>query len=269
MERNGKNHGMVRVAAMPKPACKAPAAPPIAKAPAKPTNHPKFTGKICRGARGKESRSIPESKSRDKAKGAWKLKSLDVLLNYRLVDWRLVDAGAVADDDGEEGRRHHLSATEMVEKLYANCNTFHESLTMEEEEERDFEEEEEEEEERDVEEEKESNGGDEERDETHGDAVAGVSREFAEGEEWFLVEKREEKNLTRSDMNNVPQEASNAYGIEQLNITIQEAAVTVADKNLGCFSIGRSMYRVRLAQSVMLECKPLLQCTGFPVAFGR
>ncbi|XP_042397417.1 uncharacterized protein LOC121987749 [Zingiber officinale] len=180
MERNGKNHGMVRVTSIAKPASKAAAAPPIAKATAKPTNHPKFTGKICRGARGKESRSIPESKSRDKAKGARKLKSLDVLLNHRLVAWRLVDAGAVADDDGEEGRRHHLSATEMVEKLYANCNTFHESLTMEEEEE--------EEEERDVEEEKESNGGDEERDETHGDAVAGVSWEFAEGEEWFLVE---------------------------------------------------------------------------------
>lgn len=179
---------MVRVTAIAKPASKAlPSGPPIAgrfaKAPAKHTNDSKFTGKFRRGARGRESRSIPESKSRDKAKGAWKLKSCDVLLNHRLVAWRLVDAGT-ANDEEEEGRRRRLSATEMVEKLYANCNTFNESSTMEEEEE-----EGEQEAERDVEAEKEFNGGDEERDETDGDAVAGVSRECAEAEGWILVEE--------------------------------------------------------------------------------
>lgn len=43
----------------------------------------------------------------------------------------------------------------------------------------------------------------------------------------------------RSDMNNV---LSQFYGNEQLNITIQAAALTVANKDLGCFSISRWVY---------------------------
>lgn len=183
MERNGKKHGMVRLTAI----AKTPAAPPIAKAPTKPANHSKLTGTCRRDARGKESRSIPESKSRDKAKGAWKLKSCDVLLNHRLVAWRVVVASAGDDDEeGRRRRRRHLSATEMVEKLYANCNTLHESLTMEEDEEE--EDDDEQEAEHDIEAEKEFNGGDEET-EMNFHAVAGVSRECAEGEEWLLVNR--------------------------------------------------------------------------------
>ncbi|WOL14361.1 hypothetical protein Cni_G23141 [Canna indica] len=130
MKREGKQHGMVRSSSVlpaelgPRPNSKVLnllAAPPtagvFARAPAKPTNHSKYTAK-CRRAKCRDCHSAPASKSRDKAKGAHKLRSCDVLLNHRLVSWRVV-----VDEDGEDGRRFvnckAFSASEMLDHLCA------------------------------------------------------------------------------------------------------------------------------------------------------
>ncbi|KAL0331906.1 UNVERIFIED_CONTAM: hypothetical protein Scaly_2092100 [Sesamum calycinum] len=105
MKREGRQHGMVRNYLIqsnpldPRPRRRTlneltspPTAGLFTKVSTKPTNHSKFTGKcgrpMCRGCH-----SHPVSKSRDKAKGAQKIKSAsDVVSNYRLITWRVVDA---------------------------------------------------------------------------------------------------------------------------------------------------------------------------------
>ncbi|KAL2240595.1 UNVERIFIED_CONTAM: Cystinosin [Sesamum indicum] len=105
MKREGRQHGMVRnypvlsTPLEPRPRRRIlneltspPTADLFTKVSTKPTNHSKFTGKcgrpMCRGCH-----SHPVSKSRDKAKGAQKIKSAsDVVSNYRLITWRVVDA---------------------------------------------------------------------------------------------------------------------------------------------------------------------------------
>ncbi|XP_020571909.1 uncharacterized protein LOC110018812 [Phalaenopsis equestris] len=74
------------------------------KAPSRPSNRSKQTVK-CQRPRCAECHSLPMSKSRDKAKGAHKLKSCNVKLNHKLVSWRVVDdrrwpkfSGASASD---------------------------------------------------------------------------------------------------------------------------------------------------------------------------
>ncbi|XP_073013834.1 uncharacterized protein [Typha latifolia] len=82
----------------------------------KPTNSSKFTGK-CRKARCRSCHYHPVSKSRDKAKGEYKLKSCDVALNHRLVSWRVVDEGSTlsgncryddADEEEEDDNDHDI-----------------------------------------------------------------------------------------------------------------------------------------------------------------
>ncbi|KAL0344075.1 UNVERIFIED_CONTAM: hypothetical protein Sangu_1294900 [Sesamum angustifolium] len=105
MKREGRQHGMVRNYLIqsnpldPRPRRRTlneltspPTAGLFTKVSTKPTNHSKFTGKcgrpMCRGCH-----SHPVSKSRDKAKGAQKIKAAsDVVSNYRLITWRVVDA---------------------------------------------------------------------------------------------------------------------------------------------------------------------------------
>jgi hypothetical protein len=60
----------------------------------KPTNGSRFTGK-CKKPRCKSCHYHPVTKSKDKTKGSYKLKSCDVALNHRLVSWRVV-----GDDSG-------------------------------------------------------------------------------------------------------------------------------------------------------------------------
>jgi hypothetical protein len=55
----------------------------------KPTNGSRFTGK-CKKPRCKSCHYHPVTKSKDKAKGSYKLKSCDVALNHKLVSWRIV-----------------------------------------------------------------------------------------------------------------------------------------------------------------------------------
>ncbi|KAM0940794.1 hypothetical protein DsansV1_C18g0154011 [Dioscorea sansibarensis] len=76
----------------------------------KPTNHSKYTGK-CRKARCLECHSHPVTKSRDKAKGAYKLKSCNVLMNHKLVSWRII-AG-----NGNALKHSGISASEMLRQL--------------------------------------------------------------------------------------------------------------------------------------------------------
>jgi hypothetical protein len=55
----------------------------------KPANGSRFTGK-CKKPRCKSCHYHPVTKSKDKTKGSYKLKSCDVALNHRLVSWRVV-----------------------------------------------------------------------------------------------------------------------------------------------------------------------------------
>ncbi|CAL9764538.1 unnamed protein product, partial [Musa acuminata subsp. burmannicoides] len=126
MRREGRQHGMVRSSAIlpaesdPRPnnarvpnhVGAPPAAGFFAKAPSRPTNHSKCTAR-CRRERCKDCHFSPVSKSRDKAKGAHKLRSCDVVLNHRLVLWRVVDGGRLLSS-------RKISASEIVDHLYAS-----------------------------------------------------------------------------------------------------------------------------------------------------
>ncbi|URD92888.1 hypothetical protein MUK42_01930, partial [Musa troglodytarum] len=126
MKREGRQHGIVRSSAIlpqefnPRPNSKivncvgAPTTTRFfTKAPSKPTNHSKCTSK-CRTARCKGCHSNPMSKSRDKAKGAYKLKSCDVVLNHQLVAWRVVN------NSGSLLNYKVASASETLDHLYAD-----------------------------------------------------------------------------------------------------------------------------------------------------
>ncbi|KAH6758563.1 histone-lysine N-methyltransferase trithorax-like protein [Perilla frutescens var. hirtella] len=99
MKRQGRQHGMVRT--YPEPPRKQrslnevrspPTAGLFAKVSSKPTNHSKFTGK-CGRSKCYDCHIHPASKSKDKVKGAQKIRSsLDVVSNYRLITWRVVDS---------------------------------------------------------------------------------------------------------------------------------------------------------------------------------
>jgi hypothetical protein len=57
----------------------------------KPTNHSKYTGK-CGRPRCVSCHFQPVGKAKEKSKGTQKLRSSDVVTNYRLVTWRVVDS---------------------------------------------------------------------------------------------------------------------------------------------------------------------------------
>ncbi|KAL6619987.1 hypothetical protein ACP70R_035126 [Stipagrostis hirtigluma subsp. patula] len=91
------------------------------KAPAKPTNASRSTGK-CRRPRCAGCHLHPVAKARDKAKGAHKLRACDVALNHRLVSWRVVDggpAGGVRDYKG-------ASASAVLAYLAGSGHSWHE-----------------------------------------------------------------------------------------------------------------------------------------------
>ncbi|KAH0450398.1 hypothetical protein IEQ34_021090 [Dendrobium chrysotoxum] len=96
MKREGRQHGvlMVRSPSLHLTDCSATfdTGRFYAKAPSKPGSHSKQTGK-CRRPRCTECHSLPASKSKDKAKGAHKLRSCNVKLNHKLVSWRVVNGG--------------------------------------------------------------------------------------------------------------------------------------------------------------------------------
>ncbi|KAL3526134.1 hypothetical protein ACH5RR_014506 [Cinchona calisaya] len=101
MKREGRQHGMVQTY----PIISSPWTLPrrtnrlqspstagtFTKVLQKPTNHSKFTGK-CGRPRCASCHVHPACKAKDKTKGTQKLKSCDVVTNYRLVTWRVVDA---------------------------------------------------------------------------------------------------------------------------------------------------------------------------------
>ncbi|EEF35425.1 uncharacterized protein LOC8260322 [Ricinus communis] len=103
MKREGRQHGMVRTCRIlpspwnPRPDSRfinrfdsPPTAGLFTKVLPRPTNHSKFTGK-CGKPRCNGCHMHPSCKSKDKTKGTQKLKSHDVLSNYRLMSWRVVD----------------------------------------------------------------------------------------------------------------------------------------------------------------------------------
>ncbi|XVE67784.1 hypothetical protein DITRI_Ditri09bG0016000 [Diplodiscus trichospermus] len=103
MKREGRQHGMVRTYQIlpspwnPRPESRVvqrfdspPTAGLFAKVPVNPTNHSKFTGR-CGRPRCLGCHMHPACKSKDKTKGAHKLRSNDIVTDYRLITWRVVD----------------------------------------------------------------------------------------------------------------------------------------------------------------------------------
>lgn len=86
---------------------------PFTKVPQKPTNRSKFTGK-CGRPRCASCHLHPAGKAKDKTKGTHKLKSCDVVTNYRLVTWRVVDARPGFNFTG-------FSATGILDHLANDC----------------------------------------------------------------------------------------------------------------------------------------------------
>ncbi|CAL9184422.1 unnamed protein product [Musa hybrid cultivar] len=126
MKREGRQHGIVRSSTIlpqefnPRRKSKivncvgaSPTTRFFTKAPSKPHNHSKCTSK-CRTARCKGCHSNPMSKSGDKAKGAYKLKSCDVVLNHQLVAWRVVNNSTSLPN------YKVASASETLNHLYAD-----------------------------------------------------------------------------------------------------------------------------------------------------
>ncbi|XP_031406237.1 uncharacterized protein LOC116214889 [Punica granatum] len=122
MKREGRQHGMVRTSRVLPPPYNPregsrlinrldspPTAGLFAKVSSKPTNHSKFTSKCCK-ARCTECHMGPIQKSKDKTKGAQKLKSNDVVSSHRLITWRVVDGRHGSNFAG-------LSATGLLDHL--------------------------------------------------------------------------------------------------------------------------------------------------------
>ncbi|KAL6624756.1 hypothetical protein ACP70R_032077 [Stipagrostis hirtigluma subsp. patula] len=91
------------------------------KAPAKPTNASRSTGK-CRRPRCAGCHLHPVAKARDKAKGAHKLRACDVALNHRLVSWRVVDGGGAGGARDYKG----ASASAVLAYLAGSGHSWHE-----------------------------------------------------------------------------------------------------------------------------------------------
>ncbi|CAM0957218.1 unnamed protein product [Alopecurus aequalis] len=131
MKREGFQHGAVRVnrnkllrIADGDAARAAAGSGAYARAPSKPTNASRSTGK-CRRPRCGGCHEHPVTKARDKAKGAHKLRACDVALNHRLVSWRVVDgAGACASGTGIPDYKG-ASASAVLAYL-AGGNSWHE-----------------------------------------------------------------------------------------------------------------------------------------------
>ncbi|CAN6342694.1 unnamed protein product [Urochloa humidicola] len=96
----------------------------LGKAPAKPTNASKATGK-CRRPRCAGCHYHPVTKARDKAKGAHKLHACDVALNHRLVSWRVVDGGGAGRSSGIPDYKG-TSASSLLAYLAGSGSSWHE-----------------------------------------------------------------------------------------------------------------------------------------------
>ncbi|KAF5746921.1 hypothetical protein HS088_TW06G01097 [Tripterygium wilfordii] len=126
MKREGRQHGMVRTfRVLPDPLNPRPYSrlvnkldcPPTAgsftKVRPKPTNHSKFTGK-CGKPRCTECHLHPATKSKEKTKGTQKVKSSDVVSNYRLKSWRAVNGRPGFNISGSSATRilDHLDSSD-------------------------------------------------------------------------------------------------------------------------------------------------------------
>ncbi|KAK9272908.1 hypothetical protein L1049_003287 [Liquidambar formosana] len=127
MKREGRQHGLVRTnRILPSPFNarsesrfvnkfdSPPTAGLFTKVQSKPTNHSKFTGK-CNRPRCTGCHVHPACKSKDKAKGTQKLRSCDVVANYKLITWRVVDGRPGLNFDG-------VSATGILD--YMGCHDY-------------------------------------------------------------------------------------------------------------------------------------------------
>ncbi|KAG8384912.1 hypothetical protein BUALT_Bualt04G0167500 [Buddleja alternifolia] len=133
MKREGRQHGMVRTYSFmsapwnPRPnrgnlneLISPPTAGLFTKVSTKPTNHSKFTGKcgrpMCRGCH-----DHPACKSKDKVKGAHKIKSSShVGPDYNLVTWRVVNArpGLKFSGLSATGALDYLAGDDYVDRDY-------------------------------------------------------------------------------------------------------------------------------------------------------
>ncbi|CAN6464229.1 unnamed protein product [Victoria cruziana] len=132
MRREGKQHGVVRSCLLLSPNAHVvnkldslPTAGIFQKVSRKPTNHSKFTG-VCRRPRCPGCHACPAGKSREKAKGGYKLKSNDVASNHRLAAWKAVDKHRGSNYIG-------LSAAQALECLWGELDEYGRDESMMEE----------------------------------------------------------------------------------------------------------------------------------------
>ncbi|KAL3813853.1 hypothetical protein ACJIZ3_015121 [Penstemon smallii] len=148
MKREGRQHGMVRTYPImsaqlnPRPNPRnlnELSSPPTAglfnKVSRKPTNHSKFTGK-CGRAMCRDCHIHPACKSKDKVKGALKIKSSsDVVSNHKLISWRIVDAksGFRVSEFSATGMLDYLTSADYMDHDYeVDCTNDTETIKVEE-----------------------------------------------------------------------------------------------------------------------------------------
>lgn len=139
MKREGRQHGVVQTyPILPLPWSSSsgeqprrinklqsvPTAGLFTKVSQKPTNHSKFTGK-CGRPRCISCHIHPCCKSKEKTKGTQKLRSRDVITNFRLVTWRAVDTRPGLKFSG-------FSASEILDHLGSDYIIDHEDEIEEE-----------------------------------------------------------------------------------------------------------------------------------------
>lgn len=134
MKREGRQHGLVQTyPIIPSPwnpkSCDSrrinklntpPTAGLFTKVSQKPTNHSKFTGK-CGRPRCSSCHIHPAGKAKEKTKGTKKVRSCDVVTNYRLVTWRVMDAKPGLKISG-------CSATGILDHLANDYADFEDSI---------------------------------------------------------------------------------------------------------------------------------------------
>ncbi|GAA0167954.1 hypothetical protein LIER_43804 [Lithospermum erythrorhizon] len=124
MKREGRQRGMIRtypimsqnIVPILENSINKLSSPPTAglftKVSQKPTNHSKFTGK-CGRPKCISCHIHPASKSKDKVKGTQKMRSHDVVSNYKLITWGVGDSGSGLKFSG-------VSATGILDLLGNN-----------------------------------------------------------------------------------------------------------------------------------------------------
>ncbi|KAH6831303.1 hypothetical protein C2S53_009498 [Perilla frutescens var. hirtella] len=147
MKREGRQRGMVKTHTIlpapwnPRPSQPshpvlglAPTAGQFTKVSTKPTNHSKFTGK-CGRPMCHECRFSPVSKSKDKVKGAQRLRSSsDMVSNYKSITWKVVYPASYMRVSGFSATSilDYLDNDDYTDRCYGDDDEDHNGTRVEE-----------------------------------------------------------------------------------------------------------------------------------------